>query len=1308
MPGSRIKDIMVDGKTLEQTFQGLTRGSAEYEEALNKLIQTATTLNDLDQDRQERLRAFLEGLGDVENSWDRINRYIEESLTFSNEYSFTLNDVRSSLGDIVSELASVRSTFNEQIQPVRKLRDLSGEISRALTVQGALHESNFNRITRNVSKEVELVEYQIRSIANIEASESLANPSAEVLNQMIQKGLEIENTIQTLQERLSSTPGLSFREKRDLEELIRLYRLQRELIDETNLSRIEGLKKTSDSIQAIAKDVRREFGTMGQVAKVAKGFGFDSFNEVFEQEVQDRVRRRVEVESAFQTQSKLLEQVGNIRATYSPEKVDTAQKLLETARDRRADLSVQSEDLSRQVQEAVDQKQVKRTELEQALSERNVIDPFVSEDQLQRAIDLEDKIVSLRSEYNSISLIADDLREKQSDLNNLLQQAVGEESSREKTYNNMVNSLTLASKIERDSQKNIQEATEREIRERKSLFTLMTGVTPEMLKALPGMQTMSSLFGATASAARTAAGFAKGLIPSSVLTSLGTLTRGFGPIGTVVSTMSKSLLGSLGPAGLLVTILRGVWKAFKEVSVEAAELKRRVGSWEIGTAAFNDRLITSVEWLKTATELADFTGLNSVTIFDKDQIAAAAEFKKLTGSSAEAANNLLIRSRLLGQSTDEFRENLTKGANEGNRLNASVFNLREIQTGVLKASDATALSYGNSAEALSRAVVAAKNLGMELSGIEKISDSLLNFESSIASEMEAQLLTGMSLNLQKAREYALNNNLEGVATEIQRQGVTAARFTNMNRIQQEGLAKALGMSRDELAKSLILRELNNGASAEALAIATQMKKEDIEALSMSERWNVISQKFLMSLTPILEVVIDILDPVAKIVSFISKGLGYLSGWLGYLLRLGGLMDKFAGLFGFSEKFNQGKEIKVSRNIAEESTIARKVTVANTNNGTTGEAYRVDQDKANRQVGTAALTWVSMVPLASVALRGLGKVMSSALASVRSTASLLTKAVTSVFVSPGQSLARAPIEAVTSAQTIGSKPVGGSFLPRLGRNIASFIRIVAASAGGAAKALLVLGGISLSVLALGYGLGQAAPFLEAAGSVLKNALEGLSTLIVSTANAMVVGFKGLMEGLKELSWERIGYLAVLGPTLLGFTTTASMAVPGLIAFGAIGVPMLNRIFNTLGKAEGAGRGIRGIVSGLSELIGLVGPLDTFTDSLTRFGDKVETFKASGIEITNQLGTETQGTLKQTVETERNLVETGKITRSVQGKVEVNKGVTDQGEKNVQHLEELKDIRKLLNDVVGLLKEGQTIDFNMGKFYEAQNRVQTIFG
>ena len=1305
MPGSRIKDIIVDGKTLEQTFQGLTRGSAEYEEALNKLIQTATTLNDLDQDRQERLRAFLEGLGDVENSWDRINRYIEESLTFSNEYSFTLNDVRSSLGDIVSELASVRSTFNEQIQPVRKLRDLSGEISRALTVQGALHESNFNRITRNVSKEVELVEYQIRSIANIEASESLANPSAEVLNQMIQKGLEIENTIQTLQERLSSTPGLSFRERRDLEELIRLYRLQRELIDETNLSRVEGLRKTSDSIQAIAKDVRREFGVIGQVAKVAKGFGFDSFNEIFEQEVQDRVRRRVEVESAFQTQSKLLEQVGNIRAAYGPEKVDTAQKLLETARDRRAGLSVQSEDLSRQVQEAVDQKQVKRTELEQALSERNAIDPFVSEDQLQRAIDLEDKIVSLRSEYDSISTVADDLREKQSDLNNLLQQAVEEESSREKTYNNMVNSLTLASKIERDSQKNIQEATEREIRERKSLFTLMTGVTPEMLKALPGMQTMSSLFGATASAARSAAGFVKGLIPSGVLTSLGTLTKGFGPIGTVASTMSKSLLGSLGPAGLLVTILQGVWKAFKEVSVEAAELKRRIGSWEIGTAALNDRLITSVEWLKTATELADFTGLNSVTIFDKDQIAAAAEFKKLTGSSAEAANNLLIRSRLLGQSTDEFRENLTKGANEGNRLNASVFNLREIQTGVLKASDATALSYGNSAEALSRAVVAAKNLGMELSGIEKISDSLLNFESSIASEMEAQLLTGMSLNLQKAREYALNNNLEGVATEIQRQGVTAARFTNMNRIQQEGLAKALGMSRDELAKSLILRELNNGASAEALAIATQMKKEDIEALSMSERWNVISQKFLMSLTPILEVVIDILDPVAKIVSFISKGLGYLSGWLGYLLRLGGLMDKFAGLFGFSEKFNQGKEIKVSRNIAEESTIARKVTVEN---GTTGEAYRVDQDRTNRQVGTAALTWVSMVPLASIALRGLGKVMSSALASVRSTASLLTKAVTSVFVSPGQSLAKAPIEAVTSAQTIGSKPVGGSFLPRLGRNIASFIRIVAASAGGAAKALLVLGGISLSVLALGYGLGQAAPFLEAAGSVLKNALEGLSTLIVSTANAMVIGFKGLMEGLKELSWERIGYLAVLGPTLLGFATTASIAVPGLIAFGAIGVPMLNRIFNTLGKAEGAGRGIRGIVSGLSELIGLVGPLDTFTDSLTRFGDKVETFKASGIEITNQLGTETQGTLKQTVETERNLVETGKITRSVRGKVEVNKEVTDQGEKNVQHLEELKDIRKLLNDVVGLLKEGQTIDFNMGKFYEAQNRVQTIFG
>ena len=93
-----------------------------------------------------------------------------------------------------------------------------------------------------------------------------------------------------------------------------------------------------------------------------------------------------------------------------------------------------------------------------------------------------------------------------------------------------------------------------------------------------------------------------------------------------------------------------------------------------------------------------------------------------------------------------------------------------------------------------------------MSQLEKTADSLLDFESSIANEMEAELLTGMDLNLEDARRYALNNDMAGLAGEIAKQGITSAKFGEMNRIQQESIAKSLGMSADELADSLKLQD----------------------------------------------------------------------------------------------------------------------------------------------------------------------------------------------------------------------------------------------------------------------------------------------------------------------------------------------------------------------------------------------------------------------------------------------------------------------------------------------------------------------
>ena len=94
-------------------------------------------------------------------------------------------------------------------------------------------------------------------------------------------------------------------------------------------------------------------------------------------------------------------------------------------------------------------------------------------------------------------------------------------------------------------------------------------------------------------------------------------------------------------------------------------------------------------------------------------------------------------------------------------------------------SAATTLSLGKNPRLISDAVTTAKSLGFELSKIEQISSSLLQFESSIEAELEAELLLGKNINLEKARQFALDNNLAGVAREIAKEAGTAAEFGNM-------------------------------------------------------------------------------------------------------------------------------------------------------------------------------------------------------------------------------------------------------------------------------------------------------------------------------------------------------------------------------------------------------------------------------------------------------------------------------------------------------------------------------------------------
>ena len=138
-----------------------------------------------------------------------------------------------------------------------------------------------------------------------------------------------------------------------------------------------------------------------------------------------------------------------------------------------------------------------------------------------------------------------------------------------------------------------------------------------------------------------------------------------------------------------------------------------------------------------------------------------------------------------------------------------------------------------SANEIGKAVSVAKSLGLELGKVDGIASSILDFESSIEKELEAELLLGKEINLEKARTAALNNDLATLAEEIAEQAGSAAEFGAMNRIQQEALAAAVGMGREELGEMLFTQEQLVGLSGDELAIR-EKQINDLQAKGLSQ------------------------------------------------------------------------------------------------------------------------------------------------------------------------------------------------------------------------------------------------------------------------------------------------------------------------------------------------------------------------------------------------------------------------------------------------------------------------------------------
>jgi hypothetical protein len=212
--------------------------------------------------------------------------------------------------------------------------------------------------------------------------------------------------------------------------------------------------------------------------------------------------------------------------------------------------------------------------------------------------------------------------------------------------------------------------------------------------------------------------------------------------------------------------------------------------------ASNNAYVNYVKLAEANIELNNALGTN-VQLTAK-QLEDSIELKEAAGLEVDEREAIYKLSLLTGKTQENIFNSIGK-------QNKGVLSNKKVLSEVLKVSGQLAAQYKNNPELLGKAVVQAQKLGMTLEQTKNISKQLLNFEDSIAAELEAELLTGIDLNLEKARYLALQGDSAGAAQELMKNlGPNGLlKFQKMNTIQQESIARALGMGVDELADSLV-------------------------------------------------------------------------------------------------------------------------------------------------------------------------------------------------------------------------------------------------------------------------------------------------------------------------------------------------------------------------------------------------------------------------------------------------------------------------------------------------------------------------
>ena len=314
--------------------------------------------------------------------------------------------------------------------------------------------------------------------------------------------------------------------------------------------------------------------------------------------------------------------------------------------------------------------------------------------------------------------------------------------------------------------------------------------------------------------------------------------------------LAIAALGVVAIIGTIILVAKLMAAAFKMGMERFKEIDAAAKSFRNETGLLNSQTNTLVGNIQTIS--ADMANLG-VSAEDVSKAASdfSNEFQGLEQPSEAVLSSMVMLNKNFGIGTTEasklnkvFQNIGGLTAEQSQALIGQTVSMAKIAgvapsqviDDMAKSSEVAYRYFQGSPQELAKAAVAAAKLGTSIEEAGKVADGLLDFQSSISSELKAQAMLGTNLNFAQARYLAANGDILGSQQAIIDQVQKNVDLTNLNTYEQQALAEATGMEFSSLQNQVRIRERFGKLNKEQLAAANALVDagRDISQLTESD------------------------------------------------------------------------------------------------------------------------------------------------------------------------------------------------------------------------------------------------------------------------------------------------------------------------------------------------------------------------------------------------------------------------------------------------------------------------------------------